>query len=84
MNELYLPCDCSCEVIRLEYDTENNEYFLSIYEFKKKYSFWHKLKYMWQILRTGEPYSDQISLSKEKMVELKDWIEKSLGYCNYE
>jgi len=71
----YIGCDCGAEVLQIEYDDETKEFYLGIYQMIKRYSLKDKLHYIWQIIRKGEPYGDQIVLSKNRAIELKEYIE---------
>jgi len=75
MKEIYIRCDCTTEVMRIEYDEEEKQYYISIYEYKtSKYPIRQKLKWIWRIFRFGTPYGDQIVVSKEKMDKLKEFL----------
>ena len=76
MKEIYIPCDCGTEVLRIELDDETKEYFIGIYQFKKGYTIRDKLRYIWRIIKTGEPYGDQIVINKDKMEELIGFIKE--------
>jgi len=74
-NELYIPCDCSAEVLKIEFDEETKQYFISIYEYKSnKYPISQKLRWIWHIIRYGTPYGDQIVISKEKAYKIGRWL----------
>jgi hypothetical protein len=74
----FILCDCKSEVLVLEYDDEYNLMELSIYEnlssYSHKMSFWQKLRYVYQVLIKGRPYSDQIILTKEQLKDLSSFI----------
>jgi hypothetical protein len=74
MNSLFLKCDCGGETLSAEID--DGELILSIYSLDWRYTFWHKIKLIWHILRTGKPYTDQIVLSKENAFVLRKYIEE--------
>jgi hypothetical protein len=67
MKDIYVSCDCGTEVLKIEYNEEDKEYYIGIYQFKKKYSIRDKLRGIWRIIRNGEPFGDQVVISKEKM-----------------
>lgn len=67
----FVPCSCGAEVLQVVYDEEDNLYYLCIYEIKRPRTLWHRLRLIWKILRTGEPYEDQIVLDKEGAKELR-------------
>lgn len=70
----YVKCSCSSEVLGVEYDKELNSFDLFIfkhYSASQKLPFRDRLRYIWKILRTGEPYSDQMIIS----ADAKDFTE---------
>ena len=74
-NELYIQCDCSAEVLKIEFDKEDKQYYISIYEYKtNKYPIKQKLKWIWRIIRYGTPYGDQVVISEEKARKIGRWL----------
>ena len=74
-NELYIPCDCSAEVLKIEFDEESKQYYLSIFEYKSnKYPIIHKLRWIWRIIRNGTPYGDQVVISEDKAQKIGRWL----------
>jgi hypothetical protein len=65
-NILYLDCDCRSEVLRIEKDEECNEYYMSIYRNGHRSGLLYRLKLIWQVITTGEPYVDDICLNQEE------------------
>ena len=62
----YVKCSCYSEVLGVEYDKELNSFDLFIfkhYNANQKLSFRDRLRYMWKVFRTGEPYSDQMVIN---------------------
>lgn len=74
----FILCDCKSEVLVLEYDDEYNLMELSIYEnlssYSHKMSFWQKLRYIYQVLVKGRPYSDQMILNKEQIKHMANFL----------
>lgn len=74
----FILCDCKNEVLVIEYDNEYDFAELSIYESVSSYayrmSFWQKLRYIFQVLVNGRPYSDQIILTKKQLKDLSSFI----------
>ena len=79
---VFLLCDCKSEVLVVEYDPSIEMADLAIYEnrsaYKNKLSFWQRLRYIYKVLVSGEPYSDQIMLNKAQIKELNTFL-KSLS-----
>lgn len=77
---MFILCDCKSEILVIDYDSEIKMADLSIYEshasFSYKMSFWQKIRYIWRVLYRGKPYTDQIILNKEQLLQLKDYIDQ--------
>lgn len=72
-------CSCYNEMLHLLYDDELDFLELSIWGYANddnKLSWKNRLRYCWQILKTGRPYNDQIMLKREHAKELKQFIEE--------
>ena len=69
---VFIKCTCHSEGIMIEADEDS--LYLSIWErgYKDDNSFtWkQKLRYIWQILKHGKPYGDQIVLDRESCFTL--------------
>jgi len=82
--ELYIKCDCvgECSVMKVTkvlFDGDGNDKNFDvnfvIYSSKKnKFPLAHKLKHIWNIVRFGEPYDDQIVISKEDTIKLTEFL----------
>jgi hypothetical protein len=76
---IFIRCDCQSELLVLDYDGEVDMVFFSLYEtdlsHKHKMSLWQKARYIYQVLRHGEPYMDQITLNRDQINELKAFLE---------
>ena len=74
----FILCDCRSEILVLDHDFEYELTELSIYEnmssYNYKMSFWQRLRYIYRVLAYGRPYSDQIILNKDQLVELKNFL----------
>lgn len=75
---IFIRCGCGSEILVLDYDPEVSMLDLSIYEILKSYkhgmSFWQKIRYIYQVLRYGKPYIDQIVLDSNQIQELKAFL----------
>lgn len=69
---VFIKCTCHSEGIMIEADEDS--LYLSIWERGYKddnYFTWkQKLRYIWQILKHGKPYGDQIVLDRESCFTL--------------
>lgn len=74
----YIPCDCSSEILVIRYDEEIDMIELALFQsdisFKNKASLWQKLRYIYNLFRTGQPYTDQIILKREHIERLKGFL----------
>ena len=83
--EKYIKCDCcsECSVLKV---TESPLYnidkkidyliHLCIYKCKQnKFPLSHKLKLIWCIIRYGEPYDDDIVISREDSIKLSKYLD---------
>ncbi|GAG50882.1 unnamed protein product, partial [marine sediment metagenome] len=66
----YYECQCSEEILKVEteddcYVTLGEEFMFSIFQYKKRYGFWHRLRNAGKIILYGEPYGDQVILSEK-------------------
>lgn len=75
---LFIPCDCSSEILMIEYDHEYKTADLAIYQtetaFREKMSLWQRLRYCWQVLWNKKPYNDQIVLNDKQLHDLKIFL----------
>jgi|LakMenEpi03Aug12_release.lakeMendotaPanAssembly.Ray.scaffolds.fasta_scaffold45134_11 hypothetical protein len=73
---LFIRCDCHSEVLVIDYDGVFKMIELSIFSslLTFKMSFWQKIRYIYQILKNGRPYTDQIILHKNQIDELKAFL----------
>lgn len=74
----FIRYDCDSEVLVVRYDGEFESIDLCIYQshnsFCHKMSWYQKLRYIYQVLRYGQPYTDQIMLQKNQVEELKGFL----------
>ena len=66
---VFIKCTCHSEGIMIEADSEMDALFLSVWERGYRgdntLTWKQKLRYIWQILKHGKPYGDQIVLDRE-------------------
>ena len=78
-NLKFMLCNCFSEVLVVEKDRYNNDdyydfWFAIYYNYLEKPSIWRRLKFALMHIKTGKIYNDQISLSKENVKELTEWM----------
>lgn len=76
MKEIYINCECGTEILRIEYDEQDEFYYLSIYKLDKEHSLRNKLRYIWKIIKIGEPYEDQIVITKKQISKLSNFLKE--------
>lgn len=74
----FIRCDCESEILVVRYDGELDMLDLCLYEsqdsFKYKMSWYQKLRYIYQVLKNGIPYTDQIVLNRVQIEELSGFL----------
>ena len=57
-------------------------YYLTMYEYglnnDNRYTFWNRIKYCWNVLRTGKPYMDSMVIKEEGIRKLTDDLQDLL------
>jgi hypothetical protein len=73
---LFIRCDCHSEVLVLDYDGSFKMIELSIFSslVSSQMSLWQKIRYIYQIIKYGKPYTDQIILHQKQIDELKAFL----------
>lgn len=69
----YISCSCESEMIVLEKFSNEDEIYMSLFSRGlnvKRYNFKDRLRHIWQIIKTGFPYTDELVLSKDRAKEL--------------
>lgn len=74
----FIRCDCDNEVLVVRYDGELDSLDLCLFEtqssFKYKMSWSQKLRYLYNLFKTGQPFTDQIILQRQQIEELKGFL----------
>jgi hypothetical protein len=78
MKELFLPCECGSEILRVVYDEEDKEYYFSFYSIghTKNNPLIYKLKMIWRIITKGSPYEDNIILNLNECEKLVNFLDE--------
>ena len=78
MARVYYECECSANILSVEYDEEFKHYYLAVWEYQNaKYSFIHRLKAMLKMLTSGNVHNDQIILSQASVDKLIKDLKKN-------
>jgi hypothetical protein len=79
---IFLLCNCTSEVLTLNYYEKEQLAELSIYSYYNshinKLSLTKKLKIIWDLLWNNKTYEDQMVLDKSNLRDLKDFIQDIL------
>lgn len=79
---LYLKCDCSCHLLEIEYDDDFDDSFcIALWSRGRQgeiLSWRDRIRWIWNIIRTGNPWSDSIIINKTKAKEIINYINKHL------
>lgn len=79
MPRIMLKCDCYSESLEVIYDKEYKEFDFALWtNGHPSYGWWWRIKYIWKILKTGEPYGDQVCLDVPKAKKLAKFIQAQL------
>jgi hypothetical protein len=68
----YFDCECDNDLFRVWND--ENWIEIAIFERPKSISFLTRLRYIWRIIRYGEPYNDQIVMNKDEFNRFRDYL----------
>lgn len=79
IKQVNFKCGCGSEILNIEIDTTYSdicpEVFLSM--FRKHYgtTLRERIGHIFKILKTGNPYEDEMILSLDDLVKLKEFID---------
>ena len=77
----YVRCACSCSALEVELDSEIPSYDISLWLHGytgHRLRWYDRVRWCWRILRTGRPWTDQITISVEDAHELHNWLRGTL------
>ena len=78
-DELYVMCDCHSHGLYVIHSEEDDEFYINIYELSltgRKLSFRERLRWVWQIIWKGHPWTDFIIIPSDKAKELSKFLSK--------
>ena len=74
----YIKCSCGSEGLFLIKFADEDEIYLSVWQMgycqNNKLRLWDKIRYIWQIVKTGKPFHDQLVLDKAACDEIVQFI----------
>lgn len=79
---VFFGCDCHTEGVVIEDDFDPDYkplhiFYLSFWTLGRQgrsLGLWDRIRYCWQILKTGLPYGDMIVLHRDKAIELGKFL----------
>lgn len=73
--KIYLHCQCGCSILHLEKDEDFGvEVCMILFKTMRCNSWHYRLRQIWKIIRTGEPYEDQFLLRKQDTPKLVEFL----------
>lgn len=74
---LYLSCDCSCSILTIE--KEDDLYYIGLFkrDFMIPLPWKERVRWIKEILLTGNIWTDKIVLNKQEYNKLKNFINKN-------
>ena len=75
----FVLCDCGNEILVIEYDEEFQLADIAIFQTKTSFeaskSWYQKLRYCYNVLMGNDTFKDQMVLTKDQLVQIKNFIE---------
>ena len=75
----FTMCDCYSHALFTEYDEEDNEFYISLFNRSyngNEFSFLQRLRWCWYILTKGKPYTDMVVIDTIKAEELATFLKE--------
>ena len=77
--EIYFQCECYGEMLFVEkhkaYGLDEHQYWFSLYGLGNyTASLKNRIKWAWQVLRSGKLWTDQITLNEQNTTRLRDFL----------
>lgn len=83
-----ISCDCGHESLIIEpqdYEDLSQGIYFAMFTFGyHKPSFWHRFKLAWYTIKTGQPYTDQMCLSLDKVKQFNKCLENYIALAEVE
>jgi hypothetical protein len=69
---IMVKCDCSSEAIEVQYEPEYKLFYFAYWSqsFNRPLPFKERIRWMWHLLRTGNPWEDMVMISPEKAKDI--------------
>lgn len=79
MKQLFVHCSCYSEGLEVSQFDDEKEVQISIWALKRSTNTlpWReRFRWVWHILKSGDPHSDMIILSQEDAIKVKNFLEE--------
>jgi len=82
VKQTFFTCECYGDAIHVMKFNDEDLIYFSIWHRKNhhKPSLWMRLRHIWKIISTGEPYGDEVILNKQISLQLSKWIQNQLKH----
>lgn len=82
-NEIYLECDCHSHALHIEkdpcFEKEDPIWYGSFWMRGYDKNDWKwKWRIVWEVIKTGRPYGDEVVLRRKHLQELLEYIQEQL------
>jgi len=77
----FFNCECHTEGIILEYDKEDDQFYLALWSYGhcgNELPFWERIRWCWNILKSGLPWTDSVVLHTAEARKLAKTINDNL------
>jgi hypothetical protein len=81
MIEKFFTCACFGEGLRVSYDAEDKSWYVTLWRqgYRESTDWTHRLRHIWRILRTGQPWHDQVLLNDDEAKALGKFLTELKG-----
>lgn len=73
---MFIKCNCCCSIAEINWDEDIKAYHLTMWkrhDMSEKMSFKERLRWCWNTLKTGNPWSDHTIISEEDFEKLRSY-----------
>ncbi len=76
---IYLKCQCYGSMLECQYDEEFKDCNITIWQRGRNgvLSWQNRIRWIWEIIKTGNPWGDDIMLTKEDALKLANYIQEN-------
>lgn len=76
MSTKIVDCACFGEGLRVQWEQDDRDFYVSKWGYipQGKPTWRYRIKVIWKVLTTGDPYHDELILHADDAKQLADWI----------